>query len=65
MNKRFKIEVDENRDVRILDNGIDIGQFRLCNLLNELYEENKALKIKYEGFSDEDFSDYLKTCHKG
>lgn len=68
--KRFTIEVDFNRDVRILDNGIDKGLFRLCNLLNELYEENKALKIKIEEledsmFSEKDFSDYLQACHEG
>lgn len=70
MKKRFAIEVDENREVRILDNGLDIGQFRLCNLLNALHEENKALKIEIEElkdsmFSEKDFSDYLQACHKG
>lgn len=68
--KRFTIEVNENRDVRILDDGIDIGQFRLCNLLNALYEENKFLEgvieeLEDSRFSEKDFSDYLQACHEG
>lgn len=46
--KRFVVEVDENRDVRILDKGIDIGQFRVCNQLNALYEEYLRLKEENE-----------------
>lgn len=68
--KRFTIEVDENRDVRILDNGVDIGQYAVCKLLNDLYEENKFLdsyleELEDSMFSDKDFSDYLQACHGG
>lgn len=45
--KRFIIEVDENKDVRILDmelGGLDIGQYNVCKLLNNFYEENRDLQ---------------------
>lgn len=57
MSERFTIEVNENRDVRILDNGMDIGQYGACKLLNNLYEENKALKREIEEL-DEEFYEY-------
>ena len=57
MSKRFSIKVDENRDVHILDNGIDRGLYRVCDLLNRLYEENQALKIKIEEL-EEEFYEY-------
>lgn len=68
--KRFTIEVDENRDVHILDNGVDRGLYRICDLLNNLYEENKDLKreiVELEDgvFSEKDFSNYLRACHQG
>lgn len=46
--KRFTTEVDENRDVTILDNGIDVGQYRLCHQLNALYDEYLRLKKENE-----------------
>ncbi len=69
-NKRFVISVDENRDVHILDNGVDRGLYRICDLLNTLYEENKTLKKEIEEWedsmiSDEDIIDYLQACHGG
>ncbi len=44
--KRFTIEIDDEKWVHILDNNVDIGQYNLCKVLNELNEENKKLKLK-------------------
>ena len=68
--KRFVIQVDDNRDVHILDNGVDRGLYRICDLLNTLYKENKALKMEIEELedtmiSDQDIVNYLQACHDG
>ena len=42
--KRFTIEIDDENIAHILDNGTDIGQYNLCKLLNNLFNENEQLK---------------------
>lgn len=42
--QRFTIEVDDENFVQILDNNVQIGQYNVCKLLNELVDENEQLK---------------------
>lgn len=42
--KRFTIEIDDENFAQILDNNIPIGQYNLCNIINQLHEENLSLK---------------------
>ena len=44
--KRFTIEIDDENIAHILDNGTNIGQYNLCKLLNNLFNENEQLKTE-------------------
>lgn len=63
--KRFTIEIDEENFAQILDNNIPIGQYNLCNIINQLHEENQAFKrtlqdewIKTEEYNHNDTATY-------
>ena len=51
--KRFTIEIDDENIAHILDNGTDIGQYNLCKLLNNLFNENEQLKKDIEYYKIE------------
>ena len=57
--KRFTIEIDDENIAHILDNGTDIGQYNLCKLLNNLFNENEQLKISLK-----DKENLISICEK-
>ena len=56
--KRFMICIDDENNAIILDKNVNVGQYNLCNTLNELNDENKELKTKLSEF------DFLKNENK-
>ena len=50
--------IDDENNAIILDKNVNVGQYNLCNTLNELNDENKELKTKLSEF------DFLKNENK-